>query len=365
MTFIYTLLFLLNIIGVFAQIFYASVANSSDICSKILHPYHDHIYNDSALYFSQIGLDSNSPQLLWDGSQLRAVTYASGIGLIAELGDIHLEGLDPSVGTNRSLTYSSFILGKVNTTYVVVSNKPSTNSAYFVVRINSIQNKNANVSYGIFEYSVASRKTIARVYVGSEWTKLTKSASSSSCEFHNHKSVCVTKPPLPSIFNASMVDAGIICSKTLDQKNKFLWFSQISSECNAPQLWWDGTYLNSVSYTTGIGLIAELGDVPLEGMDSDVGTGYGLKYTSSSLGKANTSYVVVTNRPSTNSGYFVVRINSLIEGAADVSYGIFEHSVASRSSTARVYRGSLWTKLTKPKTPDACMWKNYSAICDE
>lgn len=331
----------------------AKMFPAGPICTVTLQKYEAHGYNESAIFLSDVEASGNAPNLNWNGATMDVVTYTGGIGMISDLGPTKsLESFDSDCGTKDGLVYSQQIAPKVGHAYVIINNRPTTSTAYFVVLVKSLDSKASTLTldYGAFEHSVASKKggDTQLVYEGDLWVKLSQS-SPAKCERKADVAECKDNG---KTFSAMMTPAGIICSAHLIRYNgnytgSALFFSDVSEQANAPQIMWDGTDLLAVTYGSGVGLIAELGVVPLEGLGAGAGTQNGLTFTSRVKAKAKTTYLVVSNRPSTNAGVFAIQVMSIdaTKQTIDFNYGIIEHTVCSRKSDARAVLGDAWTKL--------------------
>eukprot|EP00039_Didymoeca_costata_P018777 m.334927 g.334927 ORF g.334927 m.334927 type:complete len:373 (+) comp17472_c0_seq1:84-1202(+) len=338
-----------------------AISNSGVICSRTLQSYSG-MYNISTLYFSEEELQKNVPQLEWDTPYLSAVTYTSGFGLITDLGDIDLEGLGADCATQNNLVYSQRVTPKVGHVYAVINNRPSFNDGYFAVKVTGITNGSIELDYGIFTASEASTKsdTMMRMVTGDAWQKLSKPQSGKECSMSIKHPTCMSNPGVK--MTAKMAPAGKICGTTLSKYTgnmnvSALYFSDISQKTNAPQMYFDGDNFNAVSYSTGWGVVADLGKKTIEGMNSENFTDYNLQFSSQAPVVVGHSYAFVTLRPSTNGGLFAVEVVSMdaSKQTVDIKYGIIQHSVDSTisDSTARVYVGDTWTTL-KSDAPGTC-----------
>jgi len=145
-------------------------------------------FQNASLFLSDQDRSANAPVLLNAGSgMISAVTYVSGLGLLADIGVVELSSVETGSFTERGLTYSRDVDNVVvGHTYLLTSFKPSTGAASLAFTVKSRNaDDSLSLSVGVFEYIVDSRRggSTTKIQVGSLWTSLSKPKSPSACDY--------------------------------------------------------------------------------------------------------------------------------------------------------------------------------------
>eukprot|EP01125_Pyxidicula_operculata_P004947 TRINITY_DN1826_c0_g1_i1.p1 TRINITY_DN1826_c0_g1~~TRINITY_DN1826_c0_g1_i1.p1 ORF type:complete len:197 (-),score=26.61 TRINITY_DN1826_c0_g1_i1:37-627(-) len=174
--------------------FVAQVVRPGIICRAALPTYMNHTQTNSSLSLSDVELASNSPVLLYEGNgAITAVTYTSGLGLLADIGVKPLEGLSASDFTNY-YTWTELIQSvTVGHTYLLTSVKPTTSTTTMAFTVDSIDEGDVlNIRYGVMYHQVHTRlgRDTTNIEVGDMWTVLADPSSPSDCTWQTLSAVC-------------------------------------------------------------------------------------------------------------------------------------------------------------------------------